>query len=200
LEDYRKNSYKAKAEAKTEESSGKKVEKIVKGSAKTKKKSEFRKIADAFIQEDAHTVGSYIFSDVLVPAVKKTFADMVNNSLDMFLWGKSGGRRPRGDAERISYRSYYDRPKRSSGDSERRAYDYDDIILDSKEEAEEVLARMDELLADYKMVSVADFYDLVGITGRTTDNRYGWTDLRSATIIRERDGYLIKLPRAVALD
>ena len=156
---------------------------------------------DAFIQEDAGTVKNYIWNEVLVPAVKKTFSDTVTNALDMFLWGKNGGRRPRSNAERISYRSYYDRPSASSRESERRrSYDYDDVILDSREEADEVLARMDELLTDYKMVSVADFYDLVGITGKTTDNRYGWTDLRSASVVRDRDGYLIKLPRAEALE
>jgi len=202
VEDYRKNSNKAKSEAEQQKSSGKKVEKVVKGSAKAKKKSEIRKIADAFIQTDARTVGDYIFGEVLVPAIKKTFADIVNNSLDMFLWGKGGsGRRSRGNAERVSYRSYYDSPSRTrDSDRRQRSYDYDEVILDTREEAEEVLARMDELLADYKMVSVADFYDLVGITGKTTDNRYGWTDLRNASIIRDRDGYLIKLPRAIALD
>lgn len=201
MEDYRKNSNKAKTEAE-QQTSGKKVEKIVTGSAKAKKKSELRKIADAFIQTDARTVGDYIFGEVLVPAIKKTFADIVNNSLDMFLWGKGGsGRRPRGNAERISYRSYYDSPTRTrEPDRRQRSYDYDEVILDTREEAEEVLARMEELLADYKMVSVADFYDLVGITGKTTDNRYGWTDLTKADIIRDRDGYLIKLPRAIALD
>jgi hypothetical protein len=201
LEDYRKNSDKAKRESEQQKSSGKKVERVTKGSVKAKKKSGFRKFMDAFIQEDAGTVKNYIWNEVLVPAVKKTFSDTVTNALDMFLWGKNGGRRPRSNAERISYRSYYDRPSASPRESERRrSYDYDDVILDSREEADEVLARMDELLTDYKMVSVADFYDLVGITGKTTDNRYGWTDLRSASVIRDRDGYLIKLPRAEALE
>jgi hypothetical protein len=200
VEDYRKNSSKAKAEAE-EKTSGKKVEKVVKGSAKPKKKSELRKIADAFIQEDVGTVRNYIFGEVLVPAIKKTFADIVTNALDMFLWGKGGSRRPRSSAERISYRNYYDSPRRTTRESERRrSYDYDDIILDSREEADQVLARMEELLDDYNMVSVADFYDLVGITGKTTDNHYGWTDLRDASVVRDRDGYLIKLPRAIALD
>lgn len=200
MEDYRKNSSKAKAEAE-EKTSGKKVEKVVKGSAKPKKKSELRKIADAFIQEDVGTVRNYIFGEVLVPAIKKTFADIVTNALDMFLWGKGGSRRPRSSAERISYRNYYDSPRRTTRESERRrSYDYDDIILDSREEADQVLARMEELLDDYNMVSVADFYDLVGITGKTTDNHYGWTDLRDASVVRDRDGYLIKLPRAIALD
>ena len=200
MEDYRKNSNKAKAEAE-EKTSGKKVEKVVKGSAKPKKKSELRKIADAFIQEDVGTVRNYIFGEVLVPAIKKTFADIVTNALDMFLWGKGGSRRSRSTAERVSYRNYYDSPRRTTRESERRrSYDYDDIILDSREEADQVLARMEELLDDYNMVSVADFYDLVGITGKTTDNHYGWTDLRDASVVRDRDGYLIKLPRAIALD
>ena len=201
MEDYRKNSDKAKRESEQQKSSGKKVERVTKGSVKAKKKSGFRKFMDAFIQEDAGTVKNYIWNEVLVPAVKKTFSDTVTNALDMFLWGKNGGRRPRSNAERISYRSYYDRPSTTARESDRRrSYDYDDVILDSREEADEVLARMDELLTDYKMVSVADFYDLVGITGKTTDNRYGWTDLRSASVIRDRDGYLIKLPRAEALE
>lgn len=199
MENYRKNSEKANAEAE-QESSGKKVEKIIKGSAKAKKKSELRKIADAFIQEDAHTVKNYIFNKVLIPAIKKTFSDIVTNSLDMFLWGKGGDRRTRGSSERISYRRYFDEPRPRDSERRQRSYNYDEIVLDSSDEAEEVLERMDELLRRYKMVSVADFYDLVGITGKTTDNHYGWTDLRTAEVVSDRDGYLIKLPRAIALD
>ena len=180
--------------------SGKKLEKIVKGSVKSKKKSGLRKFMDAFVQEDIGTIGDYIFADVLIPAMKKTFSDIVNNSLDMLLWGKSGGRRTRGSAERISYRSYYRDGGASREPERKRRYDCDEIVLDSREEAEEVLARMNELLEDYNMVSVADLYDLVGITGKVTDNNFGWTDLRNASVTRDRDGYLINLPRAIALD
>ena len=58
---------------------------------------------------------------------------------------------------------------------------------------------MDELLETYKMVTVADFYDLVGVTCDYTDNNYGWTSLRSAEVVRVRDGYIIKLPRALPI-
>ena len=82
----------------------------------------------------------------------------------------------------------------------RTGYDFDDIILDSRGEAEDVLSRMDELIDNYGIVSVADFYDLCGITGSYTDNKYGWTDIRSAQVVRVRDGYKIKLPRALPLN
>ena len=67
-------------------------------------------------------------------------------------------------------------------------------------EAEDVLERMDELIATYQVVSVADFYDLVGVSGNYTDNKYGWTDIRNASVIRVRDGYMIKLPKALPLN
>lgn len=195
MEDYKKNSNKAKAEER------KKVEKVVKSSTKVKKKSEFRKLADAFIQEDAKTVGEYAFRDILVPAVKKTFADLVNNSLDMFLWGKGRGRDGSRRSGTISYRSYYQQAGDSRREPERRRpYEIDEVVIATREEAEDVLDKMDELIVDYGTVSIADFYDLVGVTGKSTDNRYGWGDLKTAEIVRDRDGYIIKLPKATVLD
>ena len=79
-------------------------------------------------------------------------------------------------------------------------YNYDDIILDTRREAEEVLDRMQDLIDSYGMVSVADLYDLVGINGSYTDNKYGWTHLRSTDVQRVRDGYLLKLPKALPFD
>ena len=80
------------------------------------------------------------------------------------------------------------------------SYSYDDIILSTRGEAEDVLSRMDELIETYGLVRVADLYDLVGITGNYTDNKYGWMNIRNAEIIRVRDGYMIKMPRAVPID
>ena len=42
-------------------------------------------------------------------------------------------------------------------------------------------------------------YDLAGVTCDYTYNDYGWTSLRDAEVVRIRDGYYIKLPRAKAL-
>ena len=75
-----------------------------------------------------------------------------------------------------------------------------DIIIENRGDAEEVLVRMDELIATYGLVSVADFYDLVGVSGNYTDNKYGWTDIRGATTVRVGDGYMIKLPRVKPLN
>ena len=119
----------------------------------------------------------------------------------MILYGESrrGGRRS--TADKVSYRSYsdYSRPREVRSTTASR-YSYDEIILDSRGEAEDVLARLDELIDSYGLVRVADLYDLVGITGDYTDNKYGWTSLRTAEVIRVREGYAIKMPRAIPID
>lgn len=204
MTEYASNSHKSKEEQK-ETLPEKKIEKVISGTAKTKKKSEVRKFTDVFISEDMDSVKSYIFMDVIVPAVKKAISDVVTNGIDMLLYGESGGRsNKKSTASRVSYRSYYDSPndRREPRVTERNrmGYSYDNIILDNRGEAEDVLTRMDELVQTYGLVSVADFYDLVGVSGNYTDNRYGWTDIRNASIVRTREGYMIKMPKALPLD
>ena len=72
-------------------------------------------------------------------------------------------------------------------------------MLESRGEAEEVITRMDELIETYGVVSVADLYDLVGKTCEYTDNKYGWTNVRNAEPIRVRDGWMLRLPKALPL-
>ena len=59
---------------------------------------------------------------------------------------------------------------------------------------------MDACLDQYGVVKVADMYDAAGLTAPFTANKYGWTSLRNAETVRVRDGYIIKLPKAMPLD
>jgi len=74
-----------------------------------------------------------------------------------------------------------------------------DVILDSKSEAEMILDTMFDVLRRYQMVSVADYYDMLGLETQYTDNRWGWTFLSSANIVQTRDGWVIELPPAEEL-
>lgn len=181
----------------------KKVEKVISGTAKTKKKTGLTKMADVFIEDDVDSVKSYIVGDVIIPTIKKTIYDVITGSLDMFFFGGTGEGRTRSTAEKVSYRNYSSYSnKRNTRPNTRSVtgYSYDEVVLDSRGEAEEVLSRMDELVGMYGVVSVADFYDLVGVSCQYTDNKYGWTNIRNAQVMRVRDGYMIKLPKAMALD
>lgn len=194
MDDFAPNSYKSKNESKllTE----KKLEKVVNGVVKSKKRSSLQKFTDIFISEDIEDVKRYIFEEVIIPAVKDTILDATKALLGV------KGKSKNSTASKISYRSYYEKENDRDYNTYRNKvrYDYDEIVLNNRGDAEEVLSRMDELISVYGLVSVADFYDLVGKTGDYTDNKYGWTNLRNASVVRVRDGYMIKLPKAIQLN
>lgn len=198
MEEYTPNSHKFKAEI----AEKKKVEKVVKGKVGTRKKTGVRKLTDIFVSEDAANVKSYILMDVLIPSVKKAVSDIVTNGIDMILYGESGRTKKTSPSSKISYRSYYERDDERYRESRKAktGYSYDEIVLETRGEAEEVLTRMDELIETYGMVSVADLYDLVGITCNYTDNKYGWTSIRNAEPVRIRDGYMLKLSRPIPIN
>ena len=198
MQDYQPNSHKFK----DQKEERKKIEKVVTGTVKTKKKSDIRKVADVFISEDAQNVKSYILTDVLIPAVKKLISDIVKDGIEMILYGGTNRSGSSSRSNYISYRDYSNRRSddRRSYDNPRTGYSHDDIILETRGEAEDVITHMDELIETYGIVSVADLYDLVGIAGNYTDNKYGWTNLRNAEPIRINGGYLLKLPKVCPID
>lgn len=209
-QDYKPNSHKAKAEAAADKqvSAEKKVEKVINGTAKVRKKNGARKVADAFISEDAGNVKSYILMDVIVPTLKDLLSDVVKNTVDTILYGGStpsrDGRTRRRNDGYVAYNRFSDRRddrRYEAHSSVASRYSFDDIELESKGEADYVLEQMDALIDNYGMVTVADLYDLVGLSARDyTDQNYGWTGLRNARVVRVRGGgYMLELPRVVSL-
>lgn len=190
---YQSNSKKSKINTVEDKN---KVDKIVKGKVKTKKKNS---ILASFINDDLQDIKKYIVEDVLIPTIKKTITDVVKNSIDMFFYGEVS-RSNRSNSSRISYSSYYDRDREPRSRSRRNSLLIDDIVLESRAEAEEVLDRLDEMIEEFGMASVLNLYDLIGVTAPFTADKYGWTDIRNATAVRVRDGYLLKLPRVMPLD
>lgn len=182
----------------------KRLEKVVTGTAKTRKKSEMRKFADVFISEDVTNVKSYIIMDILIPTIKNTISEVVKNSIDILLFGESRRSDRRSVASKVSYSRYYNEAndrKDQMPVRTRNGFDYDDIVFASRGDAEAVLSAMEDALDQFSMVSVGDLYDLAEIsTTNYAVNKYGWTDLRSAEVVRLRSGeYVIKLPRALPI-
>ena len=202
MEEYKSNSHKSKEEQKSPPIERQKLDKIVNGTVKVKKKSELTKFAEIFLPEDISNIKNYILMDVLVPAIKNTIEDIITNGTRMLLRGEIGVRKGSSTASSISYNRYYDQKRYGESNSvqTRTGYSYNEIILETRGEAEEILTRMDELIDTYGLVRVADLYDLVGVSGNYTDNKYGWTNIRNAKIVRVRDGYMIELPKALPIN
>ena len=199
MNDIKPNSHKYK----TENSEKKKIEPVVKSGAKLRKKNELQKVAGSIISEDAKSVKSYILMDVLVPAIKDAIEDIVTNGIRMLLRGDTSARRsgPSGGISHISYNKAYDRRDRSSLDRPRGVMDFDDLILPTRYEAEEVLRSLDDLIETYRIVSVADMYEAAGIRDfEYTARNYGWKDIRRAGVVHVRNGYWLKMPNVSPID
>lgn len=192
-------------EEKTEE---RRISKVVNGEVKTRSRSLGRKFSDVFFDQDSGDIKSYLLIEVLIPAVKNLILDMVNQGLGMKFYGSSRGycNKPgNGNGQKTPYGSFY----RSSGTPQQQnkpkveysrvSQNFEDIILETKGEANNVIDVLQEIISQYGQATIADLYDAVGKTTNFTDNSYGWFDLRSARSIRVRDGYLLDLPRPVSL-
>lgn len=203
--EYPDNTFASKSEKKEENRIPEKKEIVspVQGNVRTKKRSEFRKFIDSFIAEDFSTLKTYAVRDVVIPTAKKAISDIISNGIDIILYGEGGRNRRSSGQNRVSYRDFYvegGRPNRPDR-SERRGQvaDYDDIIFDSRADADAVLDQMIEIVSSYGKISVADMYDIAHVsTNNFSLNNYGWYDLSGCRSVRERDGYVLRLPRPVA--
>lgn len=78
---------------------------------------------------------------------------------------------------------------------------FNEILFERRGDAEAVLVQMEELIDTYGTATVADLYDSSGITaGSYVDNNWGWDDIRTARVVRDRDGFLLKFPKAKPID
>lgn len=195
-------------------SSDKKFTKVTKGKITVAKKSPAKKFADIFIAGDINQVKKTIIYDMILPAGKNLLLNVVNSAFRMILFNdqrgvynspQNGYYQPQNNGfypSQPSYASYYTRnnSQQYSPQTPTAGYSSDQTItFASREDAECVLGQMINTIATYRMVSVADFYDLVGVTTSYTDNAYGWYDLSTASIRATAGGYVIDFPNAVAL-
>jgi len=186
--------------------------KVIKQVATGKRIVRKRTFLDNILSGTLKVVGSYILFDILIPAAKNTLSDMINNGTDMILFGEPKTRKRDRTSPRVSYTNYYDRDRdRDRGDRfhdrERRdrvvlgrsRFDSDDILLPTREEADDVIQSMFDIYDQYNAVTVSEFLELVGLPDEYTDQNYGWTNLRDVQARRARDGYIIDLPVPKAL-
>lgn len=207
MAEYKSNSHKSKELSTASNDREKRFDKVVSGNVKTKKNNA-RKLTDIFIAEDINTVKEHLFMDVFVPTAKKFISEIARDAVDMLLYGKVQGSKG-GAANKVQYSKYYggssnnnDRFAGSGSSNTNSRFNYDDLVFDSRGSAETVLTRMREAVQEYRLISVADMYDMAGLAAPWTSARYGWTAtaLEHAEVTRNPEGYVIKLPKASPFD
>lgn len=209
MDSFPANSQKAKVA-----SEPKKIERVTSAEARPRKRGLGRRFKEAFIGGDARTAGEYMLTDVVVPAIQDTLIDAFQGGFERLIKGESA--RPRRGSTsgypsvpHIDYGGQSRRPTAAARPSQPRTLSrqarsrgtFDELIIPSRQEAEEVIERMFDILSRYGVVSVADLYEMTGIQSNHTDMKWGWYDLRGARSSRQRSGgYLLDLPEPEPLD
>jgi hypothetical protein len=174
---------------------------IVKGTVKRRKKK-----AGSFISGEVRDVGSFVFTDVFLPAAKELVTDLVIEAVERLVYGESRSKsrkRSGGSFSRVSYGRYFEEPYTPKGRPHRPAaagIGADEILLEFREDAVEVLTQLRASCEQYGYVTLAGYYELVGAPTRHTDFAYGWTDLSRAGVLRVRGGYIVDLPNPRQID
>jgi len=193
------------------------LEPVVTGKVIRRKKSVGKKLAETFTGDSAGEVGNYVFFDVIVPAIKSMIVESGKEALDRIFWGSGGGPRRSGNGR--SQRGYSDmytgrprvdferpglpprqEPQRALSQKARMTHDFDEIIVETRGEAEKVLDGLGLLVEQYGVARVSDMYELLEITPSYTDDKYGWYDLRGSSITRNSQGYLLNLPKTAVIE
>lgn len=185
-----------------------KQEKIVAGKVVPRKKPLLSRLGNSMVAENSGSVGEYVIMEVLLPAAKNLISDIVSQGIDRLLFGDSSRRRTSETRSGYGYTSYNRIKPATNYGSQRSTYkrqqdddDFSDFIMETRTDAQEVLDRLRDIIQEYDAARVSDLYELVGLTGNFTDDRWGWTDLSRARVTMVRGGgYLLDLPRKEPLD
>jgi hypothetical protein len=211
MQDFPPNSHRAK-EAAAEEP--KRVERVTSGEAVRRKRGLGKQFKGVFINGDAKSALNYMAVEVIVPAARDTLIDALQGGIEKLIYGDTKPKRSSGAMSGYASLGHvnYQRmgasaaqPKsaqpRMLSRGSRARHDFDEIVIPSRQEAEEVIDRLFDLLDRYGSASVADLYELTGIQGSHTDVKWGWFNLRGARAARLRSGgYLLDLPEPQPLD
>lgn len=170
---------------------------------KIKKRSFGQKLLDTFIEDDIAHVRSYIWTQVMVPTIKRAICEAVNGATQMIFGINVVAPSDTRNGVRFgtSYDRYYDQKKQAPAskpmEESMTNYDYRSIYIMDRAKAEFTIEYLKDYIQQYGFVRVSDLYEYLGKTAPYTLNSWGWYNLESASVRPTRDGFLLDLPKAV---
>lgn len=182
----------------------KKIERVTSAEAVRRKKGLGQKFRETFIGGDARTATDYVIFHVLIPSAKDMLAEAASSGIERLIYGETRPRRGHTSGysglghvnyNRMSTSQNKQESPRTLSRAARARHDFDDIVIPSRQDAEEVIDRLFDLLDRYGSASVAELYELTGIQSSHVDHKWGWRDLRGSKAARLRSGgFLLDLP------
>lgn len=198
---------------KNKDKSPRKHDKSIKGEVEIRKKPLTRKLSETIFNPDIKSAKNHLIQEYVIPGFLDFLSNGLHELVDTFInsdgRSHSYGWRGSGNAKsNTSYEKYFYKQTGASSDSKpsyepaRSPYDAYEYIFAERGEADRVLEDLRSCIEEFGVVSLNEYYELVGLTselGSGTDSNFGWRNLDRVTIstIRNRGkrGYVINLPR-----
>ena len=183
-----------------------KLKKVVQ--ATIQKKSLWKRFSLAMFGENGLPgVARSIGKDIIVPMIQNMIVDSIVNGVQRMVYKDEY--RPynyKGTGKYTNYNKVYTTNSYSSRMPQKKVYgeyenNNEEYRIPTRGEAVQVLDDLIEAAERYGNVSIADYYDMIGVPTNYTDNNYGWTavTIRNAEIRPTRGGYVINFPRPEVL-
>lgn len=189
----------------------KELKKVIEKQPKKRKRSLMGRLTSAVLgPEGASGIGQYVTEEIILPSVRNIIYSAIESGARMAIFGDKGGPSV-GNSNHVSPHRRDHRPATNYSNMHRNAqpeprertitrtnkYGVDDYVIEDRLDAVHVLTSLTEYSDMYDSVSIADYYELIGVNSQHTDHSYGWTidSMTRATIVPVRGGgYIIKFP------
>jgi len=161
------------------------------------KKSLSTKFAELFLADSIDSIKKYVLTNILIPNLKRFFADSAHGAVDAFFYKKSGqgtynGNVPwsTGTSFANNYSAYYSGgvsyvPQNNPND----IYEYKSLGWTNKDLADRALATLRGEIAQYGTVSINTYLALMSRTGPLNGWNYGWRNLGNEVDVFSSGGY-----------
>lgn len=183
---------------------------VVTGKSKPVPQSIWSKVFVGIKPASGQTMKSFIFDEIVTPLIQRAVVEGVTGAINYLVKGDAYADRKATSSFGKSYINYNGissgKPTGGNGQyvysGKNSGMDIENVWFESRVDAQRVLDEMMGVIAQYDILTVNGFYDLIGRTSLIdpSNEKFGWSDLRNAYITGARGGWIIHLPRPMPID
>ena len=183
---------------------------VVTGKSKPVPQSIWSKVFVGIKPASGQTMKSFIFDEIVTPLIQRAVVEGVTGAINYLVKGDAYADRKATNSFGKSYINYNGissgKPSSSGGQyvysGKNSGMEIENVWFESRVDAQRVLDEMMGVIAQYDILTVNGFYDLIGRTSLIdpSNEKFGWSDLRNAYITGARGGWIIHLPRPMPID
>lgn len=183
---------------------------VVSGKTKPVPQSFWSKVFVGIKPASGQTMKGFIFDEIVTPLIQRAVVEGVTGAINYLVKGDAYADRKNNNSFGKSYINYNGISSgKSNGNDSQYVYsgknsgmEIENVWFESRVDAQRVLDEMQNVIANYDILTVNGFYDIIGRTNiiDPSNEKFGWSDLRNAYITASRGGWVIHLPHPMPID